>query len=166
MISKFYAGFGHDQTPEAVQHIMRNFGTMAESLGWTLRTGGHGLAAKAFEDGVKHYLNKEVYLPWGAYQGNKSHRTKPRALGSQIMNDIQPGFDDLSEGAKKFHLCNVQIILGDHFETPAAFVLTWGAVDNHCYTSAVRLAEQRNIPVFNLADPHVDEAGLEAILTR
>lgn len=165
MISKFYAGFGHDLTPEPILHMMENFGILAEKFGWTLRTGGHGDAARAFERHV-HYLNKEVYLPWGAYQGNRSHRTKPRALGSQIMNDIQPGFDDLSEGAKKFHLCNVQIVLGDLFETPAQFVLTWGATDHNVYTSAVRLAEQRGIPVFNLADPNVDEAGLEAILTR
>lgn len=166
MISKFYAGFGHDDTPDDIMHIMQNFGTMAESLGWTLRTGGHGPAARAFETGVKHYLNKEVFLPWGAYQGNKSHRTKPRALGSQIMNDIQPGFDDLSDGAKKFHLANVQIILGDHFETPVRFVLCWSPANTSegVYGSAMRLAEQRGIPVFNFSDPNIDEDGLARIL--
>lgn len=165
-MTKAYAGIGSRETPEDILRMMTAFGRLAEEHGWTLRSGGAPGADTAFELGVKHRIHKEIYLPWGGFNGSDSHRTKPMALTSQLVERYHPTPEKLSQGAMKLHMRNMHQIFGPHLETPVKFVICWtkGAQLVGGTATALRAAIDKDIPIFNLADPNADEAGLERIL--
>jgi hypothetical protein len=69
---------------------------------------------------------------------------------------VHPAWDILSQGAQKLHARNVHQILGPDLSrpTPVEFVLCWtpDAQVVGGTATAIRLAQDRNIPVYNLAD--------------
>lgn len=166
-MTKTYCGVGSRKTPEDVCELFTNFADFAEHLGWTLRSGAADGADVAFERGVKHDHHKEIYLPWGAFNGSKSQRTKPSAaalgMAKELLGDGH--WDNLSEGAKKLHARNCHQILGPHLIDPVQFVFCWtedGKVQGGTAT-ALKLAALWGIPLFN-AGTIVDENMLEMIL--
>lgn len=165
-MTKAYAGIGSRETPDDILHLMTGFAGLAEEHGWTLRSGGADGADTAFENGVKHRIHKEIYLPWGGFNGSDSHLTKPMALASQLVERYHPNTAALTQGAMKLHMRNMHQILGRHLETPVKFVLCWtkNAALVGGTATAIRCAMDNGIPVFNLADPNIDEEGLERIL--
>lgn len=167
MTYKAYAGIGSRQTPEPICDLFTGFASYAEQLGWTLRSGAADGADAAFERGVKHDIHKEIYLPWGGFNGSKSNRTHPSTEAMIMARDILGAghWNNLSEGAKKLHARNCHQVLGQHLKDPVQFVFCWtenGLVKGGTAT-AIKLAELHGIPVFN-AGTEVDEAMLEMIL--
>ena len=165
-MTKSYAGIGSRETPEDIMDIMTGFAILAESKGWILRSGGAEGADTAFERGIKLNQNKEIYLPWGRFNGNPSQRTKPLDKAFEYAEAVFPyNWNMLSQGAKKLHARNIHQILGDHLTDPVKFVICWtknGKVTGGT-GQALRLAEELNIPIFNLGGT-VDEDALETIL--
>lgn len=165
-MSKAYAGIGSRQTPEDIMTIMSGFAVLAESLGWILRSGAAEGADAAFERGVSNPANKQIYLPWGRFNNHTSLRTKPLDLAYEYAKEVFPyNWDVLSQGAKKLHARNMHQVLGDHLADPVKFIICWtpnGEVTGGT-GSALRLAAELDIPVFNLGGT-VDEDALETML--
>lgn len=167
MTYKAYAGIGSRKTPEEICDLFTGFASLAESLGWTLRSGAADRADAAFERGVQHDMHKEIYLPWGAFNGSKSLRTKPSSEAMDMARNILGAghWNNLSDGAKKLHARNCHQVLGMQLTIPAQFVFCWtekGLVQGGTAT-AIKLAQLHGIPVFN-AGTDVDEDQLEYIL--
>lgn len=164
---KAYAGIGSRMTPPAITDIMFGFAKLAEDLNWTLRSGGAQGADKAFEMGVTSDYMKEIFLPWGAFNGNKSLRTHPSyqalLLAEELLGSAHWG--NLTQGAKKLHARNVHQVLGQTLHDPVQFVICWTPEGREVggTATALKLARMHNIPIFNLGTT-VDEDRLEKIL--
>lgn len=166
-MSKSYAGIGSRATPEDICGLFTGFAELAETLGWTLRSGGADGADVAFERGVVHDIHKEIYLPWGAFNGNKSMRIRPSSDAMKMAKELlgDGHWNNLSEGGKKLHARNCHQILGQHLNDPVQFVFCWtqdGKIQGGTAT-ALKLANLWGLPIFNMGG-EVDEQGLEFIL--
>ena len=154
---KYYAGIGSRKTPSHILNIMTNIARNLEEIGYTLRSGGADGADKAFADGCK---NKEIYIPWKGFNGitdaTYTEATKDAFL---IASNVHPAWDRCSYGAKKLHARNVHQIFGQNIhdeDNYSSFVVCWtpnGQAIGGTAT-AIKLAKQRNIPVYNLALPN------------
>lgn len=162
---KYYAGIGSRETPPNIQNMMTNFAALAEGYGWTLRSGGANGADAAFEKGVRNQLNKEIFLPWGAFNGNKSRLFPPSDLAYKVAEQTHPNWAACSQAARKLHARNMHQVLGRHLAEPASFIVCWtkDAKLVGGTSTALRAAIELGIPIFNLGGS-VDEAALEAIL--
>lgn len=167
MTYKAYAGIGSRKTPEDVCQLFTGFAGLAEELGWTLRSGAADRADVAFEAGVKHDIHKEIYLPWGAFNGSKSMRTHPSKDAMKMAEELLgPGhWNNLSQGDRKLHARNCHQILGQHLNDPVQFVFCWteGGKEKGGTATALKLANLHGLPIFNMGG-EVDEAMLEFIL--
>lgn len=78
----------------------------------------------------------------------------------KIASTLHSNWEACSDYAKAQHARNVHQILGYHLNEPVDAVITWGVLDNYGKPiggtgTALRLAEQRRIPIFNLYNcPH------------
>lgn len=163
--TKSYAGIGSRETPDDICNIMTNFASLAEELGWKLRSGGAEKADQAFEAGVKNSLNKQIFLPWGEFNKSKSMLFPPSQEAMRIASEVHPNWDACSPGAKKLHARNAHQVLGQHLNDPVQFVLCWtkDGKDVGGTALAIRLARLHGIPVFNMG-AEIDEGQLEFIL--
>lgn len=71
-MTKFYAGIGSRETPEAICRFMAQLADRLARRGYTLRSGGAHGADSAFESGVPEGFPKDIYLPWRGFNGNAS----------------------------------------------------------------------------------------------
>lgn len=163
---KAYAGIGSRETPADIMEIMTGFAVMAESLGWTLRSGAASGADSAFEAGVTNPDMKEIYLPWARFNNHKSKLSPPTELAYEAAALVHPVWDTLTDTVKKFHARNSHQMLGLHMETPVKFVICWTEKGKYIggTSQAIRMADLLEVPVFNLGG-EVDEEALEKILT-
>ena len=153
---KYYAGIGSRKTPFHILSLMTNIARDLEAIGYTLRSGGADGADKAFSHGCK---NKEIYIPWKGFNGiNDATSTEATKDAFLIVSSIHPAWDRCSHGAKKLHARNVHQILGSDIhdeDNYSSFVVCWtpnGQTIGGTAT-AIKLANQRDIPVYNLALP-------------
>ena len=165
---KFYAGVGSRETPDDVLAVMEKVAKRLSDLGWICRTGGAHGADKAFLEGAaKGETSYRLYLPWPGFSGFAvARRTRPEGWTYKVASEVHPAWDRLSGGAPALHARNVHQVLGDSGEmTHSSFVVCWtpGAALKGGTATAIRLAEQYEIPVFNLALPDV-RARVEAII--
>ena len=157
---KFYAGIGSRKTPKEILELMARIAIKLESLGWVLRSGGAGGADSAFGDAVK---NKIIYIPWDGFDNgtNKIYSGKGVVVGSsdqarQMASELHPAWDRCSAGAQKLHSRNIYQVLGEEINPSSysRFIICWtpnGEAVGGTAT-AIKLAEQNGIEVFNLAD--------------
>ncbi len=151
----YYTGIGARQTPANVLKEMTILAMGLEQYGYILRSGGAQGADTAFEDGVVDGdAHKEIYLPWAMFNQNHSdhHIIDPEAFS--MAKHYHPAWHACSAAARKFHARNCYQILGRDLATPSDFVLCWtpnGAITGGT-GQALRIAEDRDIPIFNLAD--------------
>jgi hypothetical protein len=150
----FYAGIGSRETPDDVQQFMTTAASILEQKGYVLRSGGAVGADKAFECGVVHSMNKEIFLPYGVCH---------KALC--IASTIHPRWVYLNDTAKNLHGRNVYQILGKSLVELVEFVVCWTpkARDVGGTRTAILLARQNDIPVYNLADPAHMEKVMEML---
>jgi hypothetical protein len=136
-----YAGIGSRQTPKHILNIMTSIASKLEANGFMLRSGGAIGADTAFENGIQFNSNKEIFLADDATTD---------AL--QLAEMYHPNWDACSAYARKLHARNGMILLGANLNDPVNFVI--------CYTAdgkatggtgqALRLADDKNIPILNL----------------
>ena len=156
-----YAGIGSRETPEPTLVSMRVIGESLAKKDYTLLSGGAEKADTAFEVGCdRHSGKKEIYLPWKGFNHSNSQIIAPNLANwkeaQEIASKYHPAWNRLSEAVAKLITRNTYQILGLDLKSPVDFVL--------CYTSdgkasggtgqAIRIAEDLNIPVFNIAYPH------------
>jgi hypothetical protein len=157
-----YAGIGSRETPE---HILALIEVLAENLGlreWTLRTGGAPGADSAFFNGAFRSVNSdiELYLPWDGFNGyHKSSmygacyvNTSPSPEAYSMAEEYHPSYRFLKQGAKKLMARNSHQVFGANMDDPVDCVICW-TPGHGGTTQAIRIAEDHNIPVFNLFDP-------------
>ena len=161
-----YAGIGSRQTPA---EILRGMQVMAAELandGWGLRTGGADGADSAFEAGHRLATGEshlEVYVPWYGYNerwhGIEFKNAGIEADAKTMAANAHPAWGRCSQGARKLHARNVEIILGTDLREPVDAVVCW-TPDGEASGGTglgIRLAERYGIPVFNLATTPADE---------
>lgn len=178
-----YTGIGSRDTPQDIQWIMSRIGYGMAKRGHTLRSGRADGADQAFEKGLFSYNEAvsqkvdtlshttpipelaELYKPWRNFGSKPSvwdilptddPKLWSRAL--QIVRDIHPNPDALTDAAKLLHGRNIFQVLGKDLLTPSDFVIYWAKTDKNGIPvggtrTAVRLAQLENIPTINMLDP-------------
>jgi hypothetical protein len=163
-MKKIYAGIGSRKTPVNVLEIMTQLANKLEDDGWILRSGGADGADTAFERGVK-YGNKEIYLPWAHFNGNRSPLYGVDQPALEMAALFHPAWARCGAAARKFHARNCYQVLGRDLETPADMIVCWtpGAAITGGTGQALRIADARGIAIRNLADPYTLEQVEEYI---
>jgi len=139
----YYAGIGSRKTPPEICDLMTRLATKLEQLGYILRSGGAEGADKAFESGVTYPTHKEIFL---------AKDSTPKS--EEVASTIHPAWDKCSPYVKKLHGRNIFQVLGRNLDSPVEFVICWtpNSQDVGGTRTAVVLARQKGIPVYNLAD--------------
>jgi len=137
---KYYTGVGSRNTPKGYQELMAQLAQFFYKQGYILRTGNAKGADRAFASAIEN--NKTIYT-------TKDSNEKCLAIAERI----HPNWSALKDEWKKLHARNVKQVLGDDLNTPSDFLICWtdkGEKKGGTRT-AIILAEENNIPVFNLA---------------
>lgn len=169
MAYKAYAGIGSRETPQDTLQYMTNFAELCAQEGWTLRSGGANGADKAFEAGVpvSQPYKKEIFLPWGAFEGSGSLLFPPSPLAHEMLKSLleEEHYENLSEGARKLHARNIHQVLGQKLNDPVKFLICWtpdGKIVGGTAT-ALKVAKMYRVPIFNFGSG-IDEPELERIV--
>lgn len=154
---KYYAGIGSRSAPKAICDKMTTIAVRLEAIGYTLRSGGATGADTAF---AKDVTNKQIFLPWDDFNGQRLSYAVP--LGAYtIAQNHHPAWDHLTPASKKMMARNAMQILGPELNSPSEFVICWtpdgciNAQERKSTTGgtgqAIAHASCVGIPVFNLA---------------
>lgn len=155
-----YAGIGSRRTPDSMAPRIARIARQCREAGIILRSGAAPQADQMFE----HYAEglAEVYLPWPGFNGHAATTAalcRPSPLAFELASRVHPAWGRCSPAAKTLHARNAHQILGRDLDDPVAFVACWtprGALIGGTAT-ALRLAHQREIPIFNLATSSDDD---------
>lgn len=154
---KVYAGIGSRQTPVEMLTIAQAAAEALADLGWVLRSGHAPGADRAFEDGAGR--RAEVYLPWPSFERSEPLEAgaiydRPTLDAFALAEQYHPAWDRLRRGGRALMARNMHQILGLQLDSPVKFVLCW--TPNAAVTGgtgqAMRLASDRGIPIYNLAE--------------
>lgn len=167
----FYTGIGSRETPKEICALQRRLGFILGLCGYSLQSGGcpegsdyaflqGALRAKRF-----HHRHLRIYLSWNGMANlhhdpdkglHDANRFTTHGEAQDIAQTLHPAWERCGRGAKAHHTRNVFQILSHTLEDPTAFVLCYappqgslGHVKGGTAT-AVKLALERNIPVYNL----------------
>lgn len=152
VILKCYTGIGARDTPNDVLKYFYQLGYFLGIKGFTLRSGAAKGADSYFEHGSdKADGSKEIYLPWGNFEGSNSNLIVSNIEAYNIAEKFHPYWHNLSAGAKKLQSRNSHQILGLDLKTPSDFVLCWtkNGKGQGGTGQALRIAEHYNIPIFD-----------------
>lgn len=164
-----YTGIGSRETPKEIMILMEKVSKCLATQGLTLRSGGAPGADSAFEKGCDSVEGKkEIYLPWKGFNKNPSDLYRPHALAFEAAMGVHPRWGKCSPAARCLHARNVHQVLGKSIATPVlpSFVLLWAEPCTKTPTNqqnkvkggsatAVTLAQNFNIPVFNLFEKNI-----------
>jgi len=174
----FYAGIGSRETPEPVLLRMIELGARLAEAGLVLRSGGAAGADSAFEAGCDRAKGvKQVILPWDGFQPDrekdlKRRITEPgvlvmpashRAAAEEIAKFHHPCWGRLGLGGRSLHTRNVGQVLGPTLDQPVSFVVCWTRGGAGGTGQAIRIAQGRCIPIYDLGE-RFDEANLHRFL--
>jgi len=149
---KYYTGVGSRTVPPEIGELMTKIAVKLEELGYTLRSGFASGSDTYFAEKVK---NKEIFIPWKSFgEGIVPQETE---FAHNLLKEIHPAYDRLSQGALKLHLRNVNQVLGADLNTPSKFLICWAKIDKQGSPmggtrTAWKIAEKYGIPCFNLAE--------------
>lgn len=151
--NKYYAGVGSRETPQNILAIMTEIGEKLATQGYILRSGGAEGADCAFEEGCDAAKGKkEIFIPWRGFNGKQIPATKVSVAALKMAKAIHPAWDKCNEWAQLLHGRNVYQVLGETMKLPVEFVVCWtekGRTTGGTST-AIKIAEQNSIPVYNL----------------
>lgn len=124
--------------------------------GWTLRSGHAEGMDRAFGRGAGAHA--EVYLPWPSFEAPEPVFgdvvfDRPTAEARDLASHYHPAWAKLSDPVRALHARNMHEVLGRELDSPVTFVVCWtpGAEMTGGTAQALRLAQARSIPIFNLA---------------
>lgn len=141
---------GSRSTPPAILESMTRLAKVFYRNGWLLRSGGASGADSAAEAGFPD--NKEIYLPFKGFNGNKSPLYGVCNGALEIASKIHPAWHNCNEAARLLHGRNVYQILGRNLDKPSDLLICFtenGEIKGGTAT-AIKLAMQHGIPVINL----------------
>ena len=149
-----YTGVGSRKTPDNVLLHMMELASGLEELDYILRSGAAQGADMAFEAGIKASDNIEIYLPWRGFEDHAtgSYDIMPEAF--TIASVVHPAWDKLKQGGQKLHARNAHQVLGSNLLKPSKFVICWTPNGKEVggTRTAIKIAQLRSIPVYNLAN--------------
>jgi len=157
---KFYAGIVSRETPPLILEQMTMLAFSLESAGYCLRSGGASGADEAFEYGAD---TKEIFFPWPGFAQCDgivvSETSEIYFEAEDIAKQVHPAWRKLTQGGRRLHTRNVFQVLGRDLETPSRFVVAWtrGGKLIGGTATALSIAMNHNIPIFNLADGHTND---------
>jgi hypothetical protein len=160
----YYTGVGSRASPPLVIAQMKGMGEVFASLGWCLRSGGAGGADAAFEAGCDMGKGlKEIYLPWKGFNKHNSDKYNISQEAWDYASRIHPVWHKLTPAAKNLHARNVYQVMGESLSEPSLFLVCWTIdgcehkKDRNIETggtgTAIAIASENGIPVYNLANP-------------
>jgi len=173
----YYTGIGSRETPANVLEQMEEIAYLLAKRGYVLHSGGAGGADTAFEKGCDQANGqKDIYIPWKNFNnrgwGADAGIIPDLEAAKEIVMRTHPAPHRLTQGSMKLHCRNPYQILGKGLATPSKFVIAYteeGKLKGGTAT-AIRLAQEHGIPVFNLGDPSrpsfsefLESCGLPAI---
>ena len=123
---------------------------------WVLRSGGSPGADTAFEKGCDlGNGTKEIFLPWSGFNASGSPLFETPREAFELARKIHPGLNRRSASVQKLRARNVCQILGASLNEPSHLVIAWteNAVPSGGSATVILIAEERGIPVLNLAEP-------------
>ena len=147
---KFYTGVGSRKTPQNILNLMTATARKLAAMGYILRTGDAIGADTAFNSGAGNAC--ERYTAADA-------TTEAEAISKRF----HPAWNRCKPFARKLHARNAFQVLGRNLQTPSAFLICWTpeGETRHSHRTiktggtgtAISIADNYNIPVFNLANP-------------
>ena len=154
-----YAGIGSRRTPQPILALMAQLGQAFARLGWILRSGNCPGADQAFQQGANAIDPSlvELYLPWQGYQakaikpGNAIFTPDSHAFATAAR--FHPAWSRCSQGARRMHARNAQIILGPRLAQPVCLVVCWTpeGKEKGGTGQGMRIARAYGLPVCSLA---------------
>lgn len=155
-------GIGSRKTPPEVLKDMQRIGEWCKEQRVPLRSGHADGADWAFEQGAQELCI--AYIPWASFNQHLHSRArkvlyKPTDESRALVAQVHPAPHKLSQGTWKLHGRNTWQILGSTLDKPSQAVVCWtpkGEVVGGTAT-AIRLAQERGIPVYNLARTSAEE---------
>jgi len=152
-MERIYTGIGSRETPNDILKLMTLIAEFLYKRSYTLRSGGAEGADLAFEEGAKE--KKEIYIPWKGFNKSTSSLCEIPEEAFLKAEKVHPAWHNCSIGAKRLHARNIMQILGKDLCTPAKFVVCWTKDGKKVggTATAINLAEENRIRIFNLANP-------------
>jgi hypothetical protein len=152
-----YGGVGSRAAPRAMEKPMRTIAERLEARGWILHSGGAPRSDQWVESGVRDRAeNARIFLPWRlAFRGHPSPLFTVCERALDIAKHYHPAWHRLDEGGRLLMGRNSYQVLGSDLVSPVKFVCCWtedGKASGGT-GQAIRIAEDHDIPVFNLHDP-------------
>lgn len=154
---------GSRSIPNDIFVLMREMAFYLGQDGWTLRSGGAEGSDFAFETGCDECGGKkEIFLPWVKFNSNNSLLYSPSAEAEVIAEKYHPNWPALNKAARQLMSRNVHQILGEDLQSPVKMVVCWtkDGKSSGGTGQAIRIAEDKKIPIFNLQIP-TDRARIE-----
>ena len=150
-----YAGIGARATPDTVLADMAVISGWLARTGWHLATGGAAGADSAFAAGAPAG-QRTIWLPWPGYNGLRGPDCRvlsatELAACIEIAAPLHPAWERCSSAVRKLHARNAAV-LGLTLDRPVDAVVAFtsqGRMEGGT-GMAIRIAEARGIPVFNL----------------
>jgi hypothetical protein len=156
-MAKYYTGIGSRKTPPNILNVMQSVAQQLEQQDFVLRSGAAEGADAAFESGC--LSKKQIFVPWNNFNGKQMEYKVPLEA-FEIASKLHPYWVSLSNPAQKLMARNVLQILGPDLNEKSLFVVCW--TPDGCTSKATRtrltggtglaiaLADENNIPIFNL----------------
>jgi len=145
----YYAGIGSRETPIDIKEKIKIVVEYLNKKGYILRSGGANGADSFFEE---YATKKEIFLPWRLFNNNESILFNPTPDSFEIAKKYHPNWGKLSYGGKNLMARNCHQVLGEDLKTPVQFVVCWTKDGKATGGTgqALRIAEDLNIPIYNL----------------
>ena len=151
-----YAGIGARATRAAMLADMETMAGWLARTGWHLSSGGADGADSAFAAGAPAE-QRTIWLPWRGYNVHRGPDCRVLSAAAmaaciEIAAPLHPAWERCSPAVRKLHARNAAVLLGGALDRPVDAVVCWserGAVTGGT-GMAIRIAEARGIPVFNL----------------
>lgn len=148
-----YAGVGSQSTPLDVCFKMTKVAEWLKDHGYILRSGHARGADQAFEDGAGSA--SEIWVPEAGFRGFKGPYLPVLPQAVEIASRVHPNWGACNKFARNAHTRNAHQVLGVDLHSPVDFVLCWTLNGERIGGTAtsIRIAEERNIPVYNFGKP-------------
>jgi hypothetical protein len=148
---------------------MRWLGRELARRGWLLRSGGSPGADAAFEEGCDDaHGRKEIFLPWGGFNGSESGLYNTPAEALTIAARYHRGLLARSHRIQCLRARNVCQVLGMTLNEPSDVVIAWtdGGLPAGGTATVLHIAAERRIPTINLGSPEYARLGRRALLAE
>lgn len=160
----YYAGIGSRQTPPDIIAKMERIAARLAIRGLWLRTGGADGADSAFWRGCREVRGPlDLWVPWEGFNGHYGSFFVPTKSHFEAASKLHPAWNRLERGPQALHARNVGQVLGADLSTPVEMVICWTkdcaetglerSVKTGGTGTAIQLAWECDIPVYNLARP-------------